>query len=313
MSDIQKVQVFLSYARKDVAVVNELYENLKSIGFSPWQDHRDLLPGQQWKDSIIKAIRESTFFLACLSNNSVDKRGMIHRELNEALDIWKDRFNDDIFLIPVKLEDCTVPEELMEFHWVNLYEKDGFSKLAKSLRAGLDKLAIIAHLELRSQKRSQLSEEDLIKMLRNKNFYEYRKNWSGKGIFHAYELKKIGEDQIVIDYTTELSWQQSDSGKTTYEQAIKYVNNLNIKAFANKHDRRLPTAEEAMSLMQRDQSEPKGLFMSSIFYYQQERLWTIDLLNNNEAWEIDFTGGWCGTSDKTLDDRYVRAVRSGTY
>ncbi len=63
--------IFLSYSRKDVGLVNELYEKLKDYGFSPWQDHRDIISGK-WLSAIKKAIRESSFFIICLSENSVN-------------------------------------------------------------------------------------------------------------------------------------------------------------------------------------------------------------------------------------------------
>lgn len=126
---INEARIFLSYARKDVAEVNALYDQLKRMGFSPWQDHKDILPGQKWLDAIFKAIRESPFFLACLSNNSVNKRGVIQREVNEALDILREKLSEDIYLIPVRLEECPVPEELTKFQWVDLFEHDGFDKL----------------------------------------------------------------------------------------------------------------------------------------------------------------------------------------
>ena len=44
-------QIFLSYSRKDVGLVNELYEKLKGYGYSPWQDHRDIIGGK-WLDGL---------------------------------------------------------------------------------------------------------------------------------------------------------------------------------------------------------------------------------------------------------------------
>ena len=80
------VQLFLSYTRKDETAVAQLYERLASLGLKPWMDQEDILPGELWQESIRRAIRDSHFFLACISPNSVEKRGVLQRKLREALD-----------------------------------------------------------------------------------------------------------------------------------------------------------------------------------------------------------------------------------
>jgi hypothetical protein len=109
------VQLFLSYTRKDEAAVARLYERLAAVGLKPWMDHEDILPGELWQERILHAIRDSHFFFACISPNSVEKRGVLQRELREALDAWKGKLPGDIHLIPVRLEECTVPEQLGQF------------------------------------------------------------------------------------------------------------------------------------------------------------------------------------------------------
>jgi hypothetical protein len=80
-------QIFLSYAQEDEEEVGNLYQKLSAAGFKPWMDKKDILPGEQWKPCIQKAIRGSDFFLVCLSANSIDKRGWIQKEIKQVLDI----------------------------------------------------------------------------------------------------------------------------------------------------------------------------------------------------------------------------------
>src|SRR5262249_18913968 len=98
--------VFLSYAREDATQTRRVYERLKVAGFSPWMDIEDLSPGEQWRPAIESAIRRASLFLACLSEHSVTKRGMVQRELQIALDVWQEHLQSDIYLIPVRLTDC---------------------------------------------------------------------------------------------------------------------------------------------------------------------------------------------------------------
>jgi hypothetical protein len=130
-------QVFLSYVREDEEKVEELYEKLSNAAYKPWMDTKDILPGEQWRNLIPQAIRQSDFFLVCLSANSIDKRGWIQKEISQALDVLQEKLDHDIYLIPVRLEDCEVPERLREFQWVDLFEKDGWPRLLAAIEEGV--------------------------------------------------------------------------------------------------------------------------------------------------------------------------------
>ena len=130
-------QVFLSYVRQDKEQVADIYQRLCSAGFKPWMDKEDVIPGQQWKFKIEKAIHESDFFLACLSEHSISKRGFLQREIKKALDVWQEKLPDDIYLIPVLLDRCKVPESLADFQWVEIFEQAGWAQLLKAIRMGM--------------------------------------------------------------------------------------------------------------------------------------------------------------------------------
>jgi hypothetical protein len=133
------VQIFLSYAREDEEKVESLYQKLSDAGFKPWMDKKDILPGERWEFSIRKAIRRSDFFLACLSANSVNRRGWIQKEIKGALDMWQEKLDSDIYLIPVRLADCRVPESLSDFQWVDLFEEGGWTRLMRAIQVGLER------------------------------------------------------------------------------------------------------------------------------------------------------------------------------
>jgi EAL domain-containing protein (putative c-di-GMP-specific phosphodiesterase class I) len=130
-------QIFLSYVRQDKEKVEELYRRLFSAGFKPWMDKEDVIAGQQWRFTIEKAIHESDFFLACLSEHSVSKRGFLQREIRKALEVWQEKLPDDIYLIPVLLEKCEVPESLADFQWVEIFEQHGWAQLLRAIRLGV--------------------------------------------------------------------------------------------------------------------------------------------------------------------------------
>ena len=132
-------QIFLNYAQEDRQKVESLYQQLSDAGFSPWMDTKNILPGEKWQLSIQHALQQSQFFLACLSVTSVIKRSYLRRELREALEKRQEMLDSDIYLIPVRLEECEIPEELREHQWVDLFAEDGWTRLAEALQVGIER------------------------------------------------------------------------------------------------------------------------------------------------------------------------------
>lgn len=135
-----KVKIFISYARVDAAPVSEIYQRLKAAGFDPWIDSVDLLPGVKWKDAIIKAVREADLFLLCISSQSSNRQGFIQREIKIAFDQLEEKTSDHIYFIPVRLEECELPEKVEEFQCVDWFETGAWEKLEKALRLQAEKL-----------------------------------------------------------------------------------------------------------------------------------------------------------------------------
>lgn len=104
--------VFLCYARKDSVRVDELERRLLSAGIPVWRDTKDLWPGQVWRDRIRRAITDGALvFLACFSSGSVARvRGYQNAELALAAEEARLRRAGDAWLIPVRFDDCTLPD-----------------------------------------------------------------------------------------------------------------------------------------------------------------------------------------------------------
>ena len=137
MNEIQEkspLRIFLCHSSGDKTRVRALYQRLSSEGFDPWLDEEKLLPGQEWKLEIPKAVRASHIVLICLSSNAINKAGYVQKEIKYALDVAEEQPEGTIFLIPLKLEECDVPERLGRWHWVNYYEENGYERLMSSLR-----------------------------------------------------------------------------------------------------------------------------------------------------------------------------------
>ena len=132
------LKAFLCHASGDKPPVHDLYKRLTAEGVDAWLDKERLLPGQDWRLEIPKAVREADVVVICLSKKSITKEGYVQKEIKFALDIAEEKPEGTIFLIPARLEDCIVPERLSRWHWVDLYEDDGFIKLLRSLKLRAD-------------------------------------------------------------------------------------------------------------------------------------------------------------------------------
>ncbi len=309
---VQKPKVFLCYARKDQDRVEALYQKLSDAGFAPWMDSKDILPGEDWKQVLIKAIREAPFFLACLSNNSVNKRGVIQEEIREALDVWRQKLDSDIYFIPVRLEECQVPEALAKFQWVDLFSDNVFKWFLQGFRAGMERLGVIRPVRLRSRPINKLSKKAVKKMLQENDFFDVYKHWMGKGIQHQYEALEQQGKKLVIDHITGLTWQQSDfrKGKSSIT-GHGYIQKLNDVEYAGYSNWRLPTLEEILSLMELVKNK-EGFYIDPKFNNIQSAIWTADKKSASTVWVVYFADGFC-SSLRVYDDAFcVRAVRESS-
>jgi hypothetical protein len=127
------LQVFLCHASSDKPVVRNLYRRLVDNGIEPWFDEESLLPGQHWQAEIPKAVRKSDVVIVCLSCASVSKAGYVQKEISFALDVAEEQPEGSIFLIPLRLEECVLPDRLRRYQRADLYSPIGFDRLMKSL------------------------------------------------------------------------------------------------------------------------------------------------------------------------------------
>lgn len=122
--------VFVSYVREDFKIIDKLKNELEAKGITVWLDRDQIRAGEQWQAAIRKAIREGAFFIACFSDSYGRKaKSYMNAELGIAVEELRLRQPDRIWLIPVRLSDCKVPEytiregiSLRDFHYIDLFE-----------------------------------------------------------------------------------------------------------------------------------------------------------------------------------------------
>ncbi len=117
----------------------------------------------------------------------------------------------------------------------------------------------------------------------------------------------LRKDNLVIDHSTGLTWQQSGSSeRLTFAKGQEYIQELNDQSFAGYNDWRLPTLEEAMSLMEPTRNKD-SLFIDAKFDSTQAEIWTADEFDAS-AWVVNFQGGLTDFIHVNFTV-YVRGVR----
>jgi len=133
-STTQKTNIFLIHAHNDKDTVRKLYQRLIADGINAWLDAERLQPGQDWQNEIRNAILKCDVVLVCLSRGFDRQQGYRHEELKLALEKTKFMPDDEIFIIPVRLEKCEMPESLQHLHRVDLFRPGGYKKLVSVLK-----------------------------------------------------------------------------------------------------------------------------------------------------------------------------------
>ena len=132
-----KLSVFLCHASQDSPVVDHLYNRLLAEDWiDPWLDREKLLPGQDWNMEIEKAVETADAVIVCLSNNSITKTGYVQKELRFVLDIADEKPDEEIFVIPIRLDECPIPRQLKKWQYIDYFPlKQGSQSFGRLLQA----------------------------------------------------------------------------------------------------------------------------------------------------------------------------------
>ncbi len=327
-----KGTTFISYARPDSEFALKLAKDLQTTAATIWLDQLNIEFGENWDNAVQKALAGCGIFVVILTPAAVASDNVMD-EVAYALSNKKQ-------VLPILLQTCDIPFRLSRKQYIdftNSYDhgrkqlfkalnvspvvkapvkKTAKAKIKSESGAITVEAAPIDVPGLRSPKYSlrgspaTLSGDDVKKMLKKYDFYssdkyDWAKAWSnvdGKGIVNDFQRK----GQVIFDATTGLTWQQSGSpASMIFEKTQAYIEALNKKEFAGYADWRLPTLEEAMSLMASKENK-HGLHIDAIFDQKKKWIWTADKRSASASWFVGFSDGFCGSYVFNL---YVRAVR----
>lgn len=107
--------IFISYSTKDKPTADAACATLEAAGIRCWIAPRDILPGMEWGDSIIRAINDCRAMVLVFSSNANDSQ-QIRREVERAV-------SKGVPVIPLRIEDIAPTHSLEYFigtvHWLD--------------------------------------------------------------------------------------------------------------------------------------------------------------------------------------------------
>jgi hypothetical protein len=97
-------------------------------------DSMDRPPGALWERALSVAVRRCDILIIFLSESSVDKSGLLRKELIQALSDWEKKEADDMYVVLARLEACKVPEQVEKFQKFETLDDLKTTKLVKLLQ-----------------------------------------------------------------------------------------------------------------------------------------------------------------------------------
>ena len=127
------MNVFISYPSERERIAREIFEFLNSVGMNVWFDKESLIAGQDWDRERAQAQKEADLTVLICSLETVDKTGVIQREIKDMLDHLRDKPFGQIYLIAVRTEDIRLPPEIAKYQYISHFQPDWKLQLGRSL------------------------------------------------------------------------------------------------------------------------------------------------------------------------------------
>ena len=150
------------------------------------------------------------------------------------------------------------------------------------------------------------AEQEVEGLVKSHDFFDRQYNPTGS---FAGFLVDNGDALTVSDLKTGLMWQRGGCDITTIRNVQKYVAALNAEKFAGFADWRLPTVEEALSLVRPELNE-KGLHLHPCFSREQPFIFLADQRSPGGYWFLDFKQASVFWASGTIPGGFGRVCRT---
>jgi hypothetical protein len=302
---VEKAKLYLSYHPDDQRTIPELAAFWGGIGFQLFNRDGALTSGGGENRPRI-SIAESHFFIACMSKTSYLKEPPVREEIEEALRVSETKIQGGHYFIVFRLKQCAVPDSLEDFPRENYFEPEGLEQLTRWIKSGMERRGIAFVPGIRSRARSDLSVYEAVRIIRIKGFFHKEWNDKVKGFGPKYDFNVQDGQKIFVEQRTGLMWQRYVSNRfMEVKEAKEHVKHINEVGVAGYKDWRLPTLDEAMTLMQK--MPDKDFFVHPAVHDRECWILTADE-GDGGSWVFNYNHGICRPG-QVVDGICVRAVR----
>jgi hypothetical protein len=150
-----------------------------------------------------------------------------------------------------------------------------------------------------------LEDDEIGPVIRQWNFYDALLNPQGN---FANALADTGDGLTVLDERTGVIWQRSGLDLSSARTMEGRIEELNKKTFAGCRDWRIPTLEEALSLME-PAVNAKGVHLHPCFSKEQPFVFVAARRKPTGCWFVDYAQGKVYWSSRTVPGGFCRLCR----
>ena len=144
-------KAFLSYVKENEPIVRFLDQVLTDYGIGIVTNYGDIDGGSNWKRTLKQLIENSGYFVACFSKEFNEReKTVLYRELDYAIECAKDYPFDRKWLIPVRINECSIPSIeiglqglLTDLQRIDLFPSAKWHEGVESIVRTIDKRLII--------------------------------------------------------------------------------------------------------------------------------------------------------------------------
>ncbi|WP_240910102.1 DUF1566 domain-containing protein [Desulfopila sp. IMCC35008] len=188
---------------------------------------------------------------------------------------------------------------------VPVVEEDENEDMGPSL-PGMDTASFMGEPVTLPSEHSYVQEEEVAELIRKWNFFDTEHNPDGR---FDNCLVNGHSEETVVDLRTGLMWQRDGLDINSIRKIQRSLSELNDQGLHGYSDWRLPTIEEAMSLMETTEND-KGVHLHPCFSKKQPFIFVSAQRKPGGYWFVDYKQGRAFWSSGTIPGGFARLVRS---